>query len=91
MVGGAVRRELAGAEITSVTIEFGTYPVRDVLRALQADNWLHLRGDPDSDLGREIKADIRRRLFPDEDDWNEMVHVRARQLLRRAVAGLATP
>ncbi len=90
VIGGAVRQTLTGAEITSVTVEFGTYPVREVLDALLADNWLHLHGDPDSALGRAIKADIRKRLYPDEDDWKELVWVRARQILRRAAQGLAT-
>lgn len=89
-IGGAVRRAGADAELTSLTVEFGTYAVREVLRALQADNWLHLRGDPDSDLGRGIKADIRERLYPDDDDWREMVWIRSRQILRNAVAGLAS-
>ena len=44
---------------------------------------------PASTLGREIKADIRLRLFPDEDDWKEMVWIRARQVVRRALRGLA--
>ncbi len=89
VIGGAVRKIATGAEVTSVTIEFGTYPVREVLRALQADNWLHVHGDVASDLGREIKADIRLRLFPDEDDWKEMVWIRARQIVRSALRGLA--
>lgn len=87
-IGGCVRRTLAGAEVTSVTVEYGTYPVREVLRALMADNWLHLKGDLDSELGRAIKAEVRDHLYPDEDDWKELVYVRARQLLRRAVRGL---
>ena len=89
MIGGAVRKFVPGARITSLTVEFGTYPVREVLRALQADNWLHVHGDVDTTLGREIKADIRLRLYPDEDDWKEMVWIRARQMVRRALRGLA--
>ena len=88
-IAGAVRRTLAGTEITSVTVEFGTYPVRPVLLALLADNWLHLRGDVDSPLGRAIKAEIRKRLYPDEDDWKELVWSRSRQILDRAVRGLS--
>ena len=88
-IGSAARRAGAGAEMTSLTVEFGTYPVRPVLRALQADNWLHVHGDPDSDLGRNIKAEIKERLYPDDDDWREMVWIRSRQLLRNAVNGLA--
>jgi hypothetical protein len=51
---------------------------------------LHLRGDPDSDLGRGIKAEIRERLYPDDDDWRESVWTRSRQILRNAIAGLAS-
>jgi hypothetical protein len=87
-IGSAARRAAASAEMTSLTVEFGTYPVRPVLRALQAYNWLHLRGDVDSDLGRAIKAEIKERLYPDDDDWREMVWTRSRQLLRNAVNGL---
>ena len=73
-----------------MTIAFGTYAVREVLRALQADNWVHLRGDPDSKLGRNIKAEIRERLYPDDDDWRESVWTRSRQILCNAVTGLAS-
>lgn len=89
-IGSAARRAGNGAEMSSLTVEFGTYPVRPVLRALQADNWLHLRGELDSDLGRAIKAEVRERLYPDDDNWREMVWVRSRQLLRHAIDGLAS-
>ena len=89
VIGGALRSACNGAEITSVTVEFGTYPVLDVLEALRADNWLHLHGNPDSKLGRSIKADIRKRLYPDEDNWKEMVALRSRHVLQRATKGLS--
>ena len=89
VIGGAVRRALPDAQVTSVTVEFGTYPVRAVLLALLADNWLHRHGSMDSHLGRAIKADIRKRLYPDEDDWKELVWVRSRQVLGRAARGLS--
>ena len=86
---GAVRAAANGADVVSATLEFGTYPVRTVLEALRADNWVHAHGDLDSDLGREIKAQSRKALFPDEDDLKEMVLVRGRQILARALRGLA--
>ena len=55
---------------------------------LIADNWLHAKGDPDSNLGRAIKGQIRRALYPDEADWKELVWVRGRQIMRRGIAGL---
>jgi len=82
-------RLLTSAQVTRITMEFGTYPLRRVLKSVLADNWLHLKGDPDSDLGQRIKADIRDCFFPDEDDWKELVYVRARQIFGHAMRGLA--
>ena len=87
----ALNAVLPDAEITGATVEFGTYPVEEMLEAVRADNWLHARGTLDSDQGRAIKAMIRRAFYPDEDDWKELVWVRARQVLRAATRGLATP
>ncbi len=91
-IGSGLRRHLQGhgTDITSLTVEFGTYPPFDVLVALIADNWLHLSGEIHSDTGRSIKRQIRKALYPDEDDWKELVWIRGRQLLRRAVKGLSS-
>ena len=90
-VGSGLRARLkdTGAEITSLTVEFGTYPPEEVLMAIIADNWLHQKGDPDSEVGRGIKARLRHALYPDEDDWKELVWVRGKQLIHRAIRGLA--
>ncbi len=64
-------------------------PCPDVLNAVQADNWLHQRGDPASPLGRALKADMKERFFPAGDTWREMVWQRAGQTIGWALAGLA--
>lgn len=78
-----------GADVVSLTVEFGTYPIRRILGALLADNWLHARGAVHSDLGRAVKAEMRACFYPDEADWKELVWLRARQILDRAAAGVA--
>ena len=88
VIARSVREAAKGADVISATLEFGTYPVREVLHALLADNWLHAHGDVESPLGREIKADIRKRLFPDEDDWKERVLVQGVEILNRTLKGL---
>lgn len=85
----ALARMLPDAEVTSIAIEYGTYPTDEVLESVMADNWVHLRGDLASPLGRAIKARIRRAFYPDEDDWKELVALKARLVFRRALAGLA--
>ena len=82
-------QELPDAEVTSIAIEYGTYPVAEVLNAVRADNWLHQRGDLASPLGKAIKADIKERFFPSGDEWREMVWARAEQTIGWALKGMA--
>ncbi len=76
------------AEVTSVGIEVGTVPSPQVHMALIADNWLHLRGEPDSDLGKGIKRDMRNAFFPDTPEWTGPVYRRSMEILEQAVRGL---
>jgi hypothetical protein len=80
---------LPHAAITGVTLEYGTRAIEEVLQSLRADNWLHLHGDLDTALGRDIKAEIRRCFYPDADDWKEAVWERGLETQRLAIAGLA--
>lgn len=84
-------QRLLGDAVTFIALEFGTYPLRDVLWALRQDHWLHRAGAPDweAPTTRRIKDTLRRTFFPDTDDWREMVLFRSRQVFRQALAGLA--
>lgn len=84
-----VREALPNAQLTLIAAEFGTYPVRRVFNALRGDHWLHARGTQDEALREVIKAEVSKALYPDEDDWKEMVALRSRQLVDRALDGLA--
>lgn len=78
------------AEITTITLEFGTRSGRDVLSALRADNWLEHRGAPGSPVAAQIKAQLRDAFYPDEDGWKELVAARAVEVLGNGIAGLAS-
>jgi hypothetical protein len=77
------------AALTSIAIEVGTLPMEQVFMAICADNWLHLRGDPDSARGRQIKQAIRRAFFPDEPAWTGPVYQRSLEIMQNAIAGLS--
>ena len=64
---------LPGKETFAYVIEYGTYPPNEVLGAHMADNWLHVHGDLDSDQGKTIKAELRRVMYPEFDDWKTMI------------------
>jgi hypothetical protein len=83
-----VRRGLPQAEITGVSLEYGTVPLREVFDAVRADNWLHAHGDLRTRQARDIKAQIRGAFYPEADDWKSMVFERSVDVLRRAAAGL---
>ena len=79
---------LGDAEFTAVALEYGTFELMEVLNALRGDNWLHRHGDLDSEKGRRIKAEARRALYPDKDDWKEMIWERGVETQRMALRGL---
>lgn len=82
---------LAPAEVTVGGLEFGTTSTLEVFRALRADNWLHMRGNPLGPEAAAIKADIREAFYPDKDDWKEMVWARSESVISQAIAGLLGP
>ena len=90
LIAGAVRDLEPSGTVSAITAEFGTYPLWDVLRALQEDNWLHVCGRVDSPEGERIKRNFKEMFYPDRDDWRELVLVRSRQLIRNALAGLSS-
>lgn len=57
-----------------VILEFGTYPVARIVDAHRADTWLKFHGDPQTPLGRRIKAELRDALFCDDPKWLESVY-----------------
>ncbi len=81
---------LSHAEATMICLEYGTYSTLEVFQALRADNWLHTKGDPASPAAKEIKAQVRRAFYPDQDDWKEKVWKRGESGLAQAGAGLST-
>ena len=75
---------LPGKESFAYVIEYGTYPPKDVLGAHIADNWLHAYGDLNSDQGKAIKAELRRVMYPEFDDWKTMIWDEAVDALKKS-------
>lgn len=83
-----IANALPNAEVTAVTLEFGTFAMHDMIDALRADNWLYLHGDVDSAAGLAIKTNIRRMFYPEEPLWQRMVYERNVTVMREALEGL---
>ncbi len=78
-----------GIDFTGMALEYGTLPLREVLDAVRADNWLHQHGTVDSKEGRAMKAVIRDAFYCDRDDWKDMVLEQGMTAQRGALKGLA--
>jgi predicted deacylase len=90
LIATAVRNIAPADAVSAITVEYGTYPLMEIMHAVLVDNWLYQRGDPTSEYGERVTALIKERFYPDDDDWRELVVVRAHQLMLRAARGLAT-
>ncbi len=66
----AVASELAPhAEVTPITIEYGTVDPVTVLQALRADAWLHAHGDPTGPDAVAVRAQVRAAFADDDPRW----------------------
>jgi predicted deacylase len=98
--GGAASADLDGsikfalseclprAQLTAVSLEFGTYSAFAVFRALQAENWLHHQAGLDHHRAAKIKARMQRIFYPDEDGWKRLVYRQANEVVDSALTGL---
>jgi hypothetical protein len=75
--------------VTFFAQEFGTYDTPRVFRAMRADNWLQFHGDPDSEHGRVIKAELLEVFRPADPAWRRRVLDGGARVIRQACDGLA--
>lgn len=87
--GEGFARFLAHARFSAIALEYGTLPVKDVLDAIRADNWLHLHGDLAGEDSRRIKTQMRDAFAPSDSAWRTSVWTRAEDVLRKTAFGLA--
>jgi len=80
---------LAHAQVTGVSLEFGTVDSSQVLEALRADNWLHAHGDPSGPQAAAVKAQIFGAFFIDSDEWRGMILGQSLMAIRQSMNGLA--
>ncbi|MDH5516573.1 MAG: M14 family metallopeptidase [Gammaproteobacteria bacterium] len=73
-----------------ITLEFGTYPVEQMFDILRLDHMLHRHtvNWRDSHV-QKIKRQLRQHFYPATADWQEMVLLRGRQIIRQALQGLS--
>lgn len=77
---------LPDTEVTAVSLEFGTLPPLKVFRALRAENWLHHHGDINTPEAKNIKMELLRAFYPEENYWKLQVLEQGREVVGQALA-----
>ncbi|MCE0826424.1 M14 family metallopeptidase [Buttiauxella sp. A2-C2_NF] len=74
---------LPDTQILPLVVECGTYPAEEMHRRLRNDHWLHLKGNPATAEGQEIKRDLVEAFWPADEDWRALVALRTQQYFAR--------
>jgi predicted deacylase len=85
----AVPRLLPKAEVTPVSLEFGTVSPMEVFKAVRAENWLHHHAGPEHPRARELKARLLRAFYPYSGEWRASVWRQGKEAVECALAYLA--
>jgi len=84
----AIPKMIPQVEVTNVSLEFGTYPAKDVFLALRAENWLHHHGGSDHQDAEKIKAELLRVFYPNTEKWKLQVWKQGKEVVEQALAHL---
>jgi hypothetical protein len=71
--GFAAHEEAPHAAFAGIALEYGTYPIDQMLEALRAEHWLHNHPEAPSAQRSEIKRRLREVFYIDADDWKQVV------------------
>jgi hypothetical protein len=81
---------LPGAEVTSVVVEFGTLPRRDMQRASLAQRWMRFEGPRDPVLAAKVRREYEAAFYPADPEWRRAVLAQSKEFIDRGVAGIAS-
>ncbi|WP_281278299.1 M14 family metallopeptidase [Paraburkholderia dinghuensis] len=87
-IQASLAQEAPQATHTNVCLEFGTWPMEDVILAMRAEHWLHRYNCADTSKRQSIKAAFKRAFYPPDDDWKLAVWVQGREVYLQSLNGL---
>nr|WP_237179736.1 M14 family metallopeptidase [Paraburkholderia sacchari] len=87
-IQASLAQECPHAVQTNVCLEFGTYPMGEVMLAMRAEHWLHRYGCADTAKRDAIKATLKRAFYPQREDWNLAIWVQGREVYLQSLNGL---
>lgn len=79
---------LGDCEVTSIVLEYGTYPPAVSLPVLLADHWVHANGEALTEFGRKIASDNLEMHCPSDVDWQSEVLRKGAEFIAASIKGL---
>ncbi|MES1162964.1 MAG: DUF2817 domain-containing protein, partial [Rhizobacter sp.] len=77
------------AEYTGIALEYGTWPVMEMMNALRADQWAENHPNAPADVLARIKRQTRDAFYVDTDEWKAQIAEQAMDAALGGVRGLA--
>ena len=91
-LSGSLKQAIPGmlprAEVTAVSLEFGTFAAVEVFRALRAENWLHHNGGDMCRDTEKIKMKLLRSFYPNTEQWKAKVWKQAKDVVEQVLSNL---
>jgi hypothetical protein len=88
--GAAPHDECPAVQFAGIALEYGTYPIDQVLQSLRSEHWLHNHPEAPAAQRKEIKRLFRDMFYVDADDWKTMVYAQAVQAALKEAIGHLT-
>jgi hypothetical protein len=87
--GVAPFEECPDAAFAGIALEYGTYPILQMLQTLRAEHWLHNHPEAPAAQRDDIKRKTRDMFYVDSADWKETVFAQALDVALTAVVRIA--
>ena len=82
-------RALPGTDLLAVSMEFGTSPPLDIFWAMRAENYLHHHPNDQDTNFQEIKSELKRVFYPENDDWKRAIWLQGKESVQQALNNLS--
>jgi hypothetical protein len=86
--GAAAYDTCPNAAFAGIALEYGTYPVDQVLQAFRGESWVQNHPEAPHAQRDDIKRTFRDMFYVDADDWKQMVYAQALDGCLQAIAHL---
>lgn len=88
LMWSAAYEECPQAEVTGIAIEYGTWPINQMIDALRCDQWLENHPELDDATRKRLKRHVRDAFYVDTPEWKQQIVDQAVAAAHKAIDGL---